>query len=319
MNHSAQPYQFGIDFSTVPSIPENAADLPAYYTSFKNLLKLERDKIKQFHRAGAGGREVVQAHTSLIDAVLRHIISSLASREKSPAPEALLEEFALIAVGGYGRGELNPFSDIDLLFLRPKNIRRTTDLLIQDAIPTFWGMGLEVGQSCRTLRECLDLAEQELTIKTSMIETRFLIGDSSKYEKFSQSIEKNILRKNIKEFIDAKAREKALRYEEGIGPGSNPEPNIKEGAGGLRDYHSALWAVAVRFGCLSFREIPRTDIISAEPASRSRRIGHRDKSAAGPLNRAVLVSAPLRHPTRWSPVDEHVPTLWPPRDPTPCR
>ncbi len=263
MNPSAQPHQFGIDFGSIPSFPENATDLPTYYTVFKNVIKLERDKIRRFHRAGAGGREVIQAHTSLIDAVLRHLILSLASQGKSAA-EVLLEEFSLVAVGGYGRGELNPFSDIDLLFLRPRNIHRATDLLIQDSIPAFWGLGLEVGQSCRTLQDCLTWAQKDLTIKTSMIETRFLIGSSSKYEKFHQSIGKNILKKNINEFLDAKAREKALRYKGRGGPGSNPEPNIKEDAGGLRDYHTALWAVAVRFGCLSFREIPRDDIISAE-------------------------------------------------------
>ena len=227
MNPSPQPHQFGIDFESIPSFPEDAADLPTYYTVLKNVLKLERDKIKCFHRAGAGGREVIQAHTSLIDTVLRYLILSLASRRK-PAAEVLLEEFSLVAVGGYGRGELNPFSDIDLLFLRPKNIHRATDLLIQDSIPAFWGLGLEVGQSCRTLQDCLSWAQKDLTIKTSMIETRFLIGSSSKYEKFHQSIEKNILRKNINEFLDGKAREKALRYKGRGGLGSNPEPNIKE-------------------------------------------------------------------------------------------
>ncbi|SVD00430.1 uncharacterized protein METZ01_LOCUS353284, partial [marine metagenome] len=154
--------------------------------------------------------------------------------------------------------------DIDLLFLTPKTIRRAADLLIQDFIPTFWDLGLEVGSSCRTLQECLLLAKKDITIKTSMIETRFMIGDQNKYQKFFQSISKNTLGKNIKGFLDAKAKEKTLRYDEGIGPSSDPEPNVKESVGGLRDYHTALWAVAIRFGCLSFREIPRSDIISSE-------------------------------------------------------
>jgi [protein-PII] uridylyltransferase len=81
---------------------------------------------------------------------------------------------------------------------------------------------------------------------------------------FFQSIAKNSLRKNIKGFLDEKSKEKNIRYKEGAGPSNNPEPNIKEGVGGLRDYHTALWAVAIRFGCLSFREIPRNDIITSE-------------------------------------------------------
>ncbi|MBT3515833.1 MAG: hypothetical protein HN474_11040, partial [Nitrospina sp.] len=263
MNHENQKYSFGIDFSAVPPFPDNPAVLPKYHSSFKNLIKVERDKIKQFHRAGAGGREVVQAHTSLIDSVLCHLIESLASREKRSS-ETILEEFSLIAVGGYGRGELNPYSDIDLLFLTSKNIRRSTDKLIQEFIPIFWDLGMEVGSSCRTIQECLLLAEKDITIKTSMIETRFMMGNQTKYQKFFQAINKNGLKKNTARFLDAKSKEKRLRYAEGIGPSSNPEPNVKEGVGGLRDYHTALWAIAIRFGCLSFREIPRDDIISSE-------------------------------------------------------
>ena len=120
MNHENQKYSFGIDFSAVPPFPDNPAELPKYHSSFKNLIKVERDKIKQFHRSGAGGREVVQAHTSLVDSILCYLIESLASREKYSS-ETILEEFSLIAVGGYGRGELNPYSDIDLLFLTSKN------------------------------------------------------------------------------------------------------------------------------------------------------------------------------------------------------
>jgi [protein-PII] uridylyltransferase len=263
MNHENQKYSFGIDFSAVPPFPDNPAELPKYHSSFKNLIKVERDKIKQFHRAGAGGREVVQAHTSLVDSILCYLIESLASREKYSS-ETILEEFSLIAVGGYGRGELNPYSDIDLLFLTSKNIRRSTDKLIQEFIPIFWDLGMEVGSSCRTIQECLLLAEKDITIKTSMIETRFMMGNQIKYQKFFQAINKNGLKKNTTRFLNAKSKEKLLRYTKGIGPSSNPEPNVKEGGGGLRDYHTALWAIAIRFGCLSFREIPRNDIISPE-------------------------------------------------------
>ena len=238
-----------------------------YFSSFKNIIKTEHEKIKLFHRSGAGGREVVQAHTSLADSVICHIIEELSFARKKNSQNTLLEEFSLIAVGGYGRGELNPCSDIDLLFLTAKNIRRSTDSLIQSFIPILWDLGLEVGSSCRTLQECLLLAGKDITAKTSMIETRFLIGSQTKYKKFFQSISKNALRKNITGFLNAKAKEKALRYQDRVGPSSDPEPNVKEGVGGLRDYHTALWAVAVRFGCLSFREISRNEIISSEADS----------------------------------------------------
>ena len=264
MDHANPKHSLGIDFSIIPSISDNLAELTKPISVLKNLIKVEQDKIKQFHRSGAGGREVVQVHTSLIDSVICHLIEELAASREKPSPSTLLEEFSLIAVGGYGRGELNPCSDIDLLFLTSKNIRRSTNLLIQDFIPILWDLGLQVGSSCRTPQECLLLAKKDVTAKTSMIETRFMIGSQTKYKNFFQSIEKNSLRKNIKGFLDEKSNEKNIRYKQGAGPSSDPEPNIKEGVGGLRDYHTALWAVAIRFGCLSFREIPRNDIISSE-------------------------------------------------------
>ena len=235
MDHTNPKHSFGIDFSIIPSISDNLAELTKPISVLKSLIKVEQDKIKQFHRSGAGGREVVQVHTSLIDSVICHLIEELAASRKNPSASTLLEEFSLIAVGGYGRGELNPYSDIDLLFLTSKNIRRSTDLLIQDFIPILWDLGLEVGSSCRTQQECLLLAGKDTTAKTSMIETRFMIGSQIKYKRFFQSIEKNSLRKNIKGFLDEKSMEKTLRYKQGAGPSSDPEPNIKEGVGGLRD------------------------------------------------------------------------------------
>lgn len=263
MSQSISHYKFGIDFSPVQNIPKDPRERLEFFTAFKSLIKGEKDKIRAWHRSGAGGREVIQAHTCLIDEVIRHLIDTLAT-VKPYSGGNTQEEFALVAVGGYGRGELNPCSDIDLLFLRPAKIKTTTDEFIQDLISIFWGIGLEIGHSCRTIKECIQLAKEDLTIKTSMIETRFLIGNKDQYEKFCQTFEKNILKKNIKKFLDSKLKEKYSRYGTEDGLVSTQEPNIKEGAGGLRDYHTALWATAVRFGCLSIREIGTNDMISKQ-------------------------------------------------------
>jgi [protein-PII] uridylyltransferase len=263
MSQSISHYKFGVDFSPVQNIPKDPRERLEFFTAFKSLIKVEKEKIRTWHRGGAGGREVIQAHTCLIDAVIRHLINSLASIQPYSGSN-ILEEFALVAVGGYGRGELNPLSDIDLLFLRPAKIKKITDEYIQDLISIFWGIGLEIGHSCRTIKECIQLAKEDLTIKTSMIETRFLIGNKEQYEKFNQSFDKNILKKNIKNFLDSKLKEKYSRYGMEDGLVGTREPNIKEGAGGLRDYHTALWATAVRFGCLSIREIGPNDMISKQ-------------------------------------------------------
>jgi len=123
---------------------------------------------------------------------------------------------------------------------------------------------MEIGHSCRTVKECVQLAREDITIKTSMIETRFLTGHKGIYEKFGHSFEKNVLQKNQKGFLESKLKEKYDRYGTEDGLVCAQEPNVKEGLGGLRDYHTALWATAVRFGGLSLREIGTNDMISSQ-------------------------------------------------------
>ncbi|GJL78508.1 MAG: bifunctional uridylyltransferase/uridylyl-removing enzyme [Nitrospinaceae bacterium] len=262
MNDSIHHYKFGLDFSPVQNVPEDPKERHAFFSAFKTLLNDEKEKIRTWHRGGAGGREVIQTHTCLIDEVIRHLIDALASNPLY-SKSNILEEFALVAVGGYGRGEMNPLSDIDLLFLRPEKVKKTTDQFIQDLISIFWGIGLEIGHSCRSIKECVQLAKQDLTIKTSMIETRFLTGQKEIYESFNRSFDKDVLKKNINKFLDSKLNEKYARYGTDDELVCAQEPNIKDGPGGLRDYHTALWATAVRFDCLSIREIGPNDMISS--------------------------------------------------------
>ncbi len=256
-------YRLAIDFSSVQDIPEDPRERLSYFNAFKELIQVEKEKIKNWHRSGAGGREVIQSQTSLMDEVIRHVLLSMA-RLKSYQSTSVLNDFCLVAVGGYGRGELNPNSDIDLLFLLPPKPKSLTGTFIQDALSVLWGFGMEIGHSSRTIKDCIKLAKEDLTIKTSMIETRFLIGDQILYGRFTNSINKNVLQKGVKKFLNSKLKEKYTRYGNDEGVVCHPEPDIKNGPGGLRDYHNALWATAVRFGVHSFREIGATQIISPQ-------------------------------------------------------
>jgi [protein-PII] uridylyltransferase len=264
MSATATKYEFGIDFSSIRTIPEDPRDRLEYFNKFKSLLEIEREKIKAFHASETGGREVVQANTCLVDEALKQVINSLAELPEYSNVN-ILEKFALAAVGGYGRGELNPHSDVDLLFILPKKAdSKLAGQFIQDVVSVLWGIKLEIGHSCRTVRECQQLAREDLTVGTSMIDTRFLLGDQDLYKQLCNSVRKNILNKNTADFLKASLKEKYEKYgNEGVVV-NEPEPDIKNGPGGLRDYHAVLWAAAVKFGCFSLHEIRRSDIISNE-------------------------------------------------------
>ena len=256
-------HQFDLDFSSVRKIPADPKVRLDYFHKFKDLIQQEHDKIKEWHRAGAGGREVIQALTGLIDEVTRHVITSLSELEEY-RNKNLTDKFALVAVGGYGRGELNPGSDIDLLFLLQKKVDKTLNRFIQDIISVLWGIGLEIGQSCRTVKECQLLALDDPTIRTSMIETRFLTGTYPLYQKLWNSVRKNVLKKKAKEFLNENLKTIFDSSDAGEGVTSHPEPDIKNGPGGLRDYHAALWAVAMSFDGASLQEIQRADVVTPE-------------------------------------------------------
>ncbi len=263
MENSEKHYRLAIDFHQVQNVPADPKQRLPYFQTFKKLLKDEKAEIKSWHRSGAGGREIIQAHTSLVDKVIQHVLLSMTQLEIY-AKDRVLGEFSLIAVGGYGRGELNPLSDIDLLFLLSEKTKPLTKTFIQDALSVIWGFDMEIGHSSRTIKDCVKLSREDLTIKTSMIETRFLIGNRTTYDRFYNSIHKNVLQKHVKQFLNSKLKETYTRYKQEGGVVCHPEPDIKNGPGGLRDYHSALWATAVRYGCHSLREINETHVLSRE-------------------------------------------------------
>jgi [protein-PII] uridylyltransferase len=145
-------YRLAIDFKPVQEIPPDPRLRLPYFQTFKKILRDEKEKIKAWHRLGTGGREIIQAHTSLVDEVIRHVLNSMI-RLEAYVGTPVLEGFSLVAVGGYGRGELNPLSDIDLLFLHSDKPHSQTKTFIQDALSVIWGFDMEIGHSSRTIKD----------------------------------------------------------------------------------------------------------------------------------------------------------------------
>ncbi|KZE31261.1 [protein-PII] uridylyltransferase [Crenobacter luteus] len=153
---------------------------------------------------------------------------------------------ALLAVGGYGRGQLFPHSDIDLLILLPERAPRRTLELAEALIGKLWDLGLEVGHSVRTVDECLKEAEADITVATTLLERRLIAGDAALEAALSAALAREL---DPVAFVEGKQLEQQQRHNRYFGVTNNLEPNLKESPGGLRDLHTLLWiSKATGFG-----------------------------------------------------------------------
>jgi [protein-PII] uridylyltransferase len=223
---------------------------PFFDGSLKALLDEENAVIRESHLAGAPGNEVVQRRTGLIDRTLREAHSRLAATGPMPA---------LVAIGGYGRGELNPYSDIDIMFLcgDEADRKRSPELLY-----LLWDAGLDVGYSVRTEKECVTLARQDIKIRTSLIESRLIAGDPARYQSFLKLMHSEVFYWKASAFIKEKIAERSATRRKYGGSIYLREPNIKEGAGGLRDLHTAFWIACVHFRTGSLGDLVTLGVIT---------------------------------------------------------
>ncbi|PJE34354.1 [protein-PII] uridylyltransferase [Pseudooceanicola lipolyticus] len=150
------------------------------------------------------------------------------------------ERISVIAVGGYGRGEMAPFSDVDLLFLTPYKITAWAESCIESMLYMLWDLKLKVGHSSRTVRDCIRLGQDDFTIRTALLEHRFLAGDARLAADLDRRLNADLFSGGEREFVEAKLAERAKRHRK-QGQRYVVEPNVKEGKGGLRDLQSLFW------------------------------------------------------------------------------
>ncbi len=190
---------------------------------------------------GAGGRETAR----LICAVTDEVIAALwdfttvhVFRARNPTEG---ERLALMAVGGYGRGGLSPYSDIDLLFVRPYKPTAHTESVIEFMLYALWDLGFKVGHASRTLNECIKLSREDMTIRTSILEARRVAGDEVLARTLQRRFRDEVVKGTGREFVAAKLAERDERHARAGASRYLVEPNVKEGKGGLRDLHTLFW------------------------------------------------------------------------------
>lgn len=230
---------------------------PQFLQSLKTLTAVANERIRQEHDAGARGRNVVRHLTALVDDVVRTVFQYVASHHSSPA-----EPCALLALGGYGRGEMNPYSDIDLMFLCHKT---PSEDVVRETLYLLWDAGYTLGHSVRTRRDVIKMADADLTAQTAMREARFLEGDYQLYRWFEEEIHhKRFSPRRRRSFIQRKIAECRERHAAFSNTVNVMEPNVKENPGGLRDYHTARWIAAAFYRAETLADLESEGLLTQE-------------------------------------------------------
>ncbi|MGQ0749696.1 MAG: [protein-PII] uridylyltransferase [Betaproteobacteria bacterium] len=230
--------------SSLPRLAPVAAD-------WKRALQSEREALRaEFAKRPAASR-LLSRHSRVIDRVLRAVWKV----------QGLPHSWALLAVGGYGRGQLFPCSDIDLLVLLPEPANASVQRTLETFIGTLWDIGLDVGHSVRTVSECAVLAAQDLTVQTSLMEARLLRGDRSLLRRLANRLDRALEPADFLQAKQLEQQQRHARYQE-----SNLEPNIKESAGGLRDLQNILWISRAAGIGKTWGELARRGVITPEEA-----------------------------------------------------
>lgn len=241
-----------------PIIPDHAAPAERL-AACKTYLQAETAALHARHTAGAPGLEIVRARAAFMDRMVRELFDQAMRRYESahgkpPAP------VSLVALGGYGRGELSPLSDIDVMFLfpaktKPAAIKAFLEHLTNEILYPLWDCGLKVGHSVRNVDEVFTEARNDIQTLTSLLESRLIAGSSSLYETFAQAYRAFSTAEDPKGYIAARLADQTQRRAKYGDTVFLQEPDLKNGVGGLRDYQNALWMSRVKLGISSIDEL----------------------------------------------------------------
>ena len=236
---------------------------PLYISGSKNFLKHYRAEIRKQHNEGASGTEIAHLLCRMMDELINRLFHSIL--DDLDVSGGYMEHVTLVAVGGYGRGELNPFSDIDIMFLHDGGIPvQTVEDIAQKLLYFLWDMRLDVGYSVRMIHDCVEMAADDGTVKTALMDARYLKGSEPLFKDLSRAIFTQILPRSSDKFIKTKVVEMKARREKYGSTVYLLEPNLKEGEGGLRDLQTAMWVARVKFKFKNSRELIVKGVVTEE-------------------------------------------------------
>jgi len=237
----------------------------------KRFLKETMALLLDRHLHGASGLDIARARSDAMDHMLTRLFEhALAARERQfgSAQTAV----AMVALGGYGRRELSPWSDLDVMFLYPTKTKPAVlnpmmQYLTYEILYILWDCGLKVGPSTRTVEQVFTEARKDIHTKTSLLESRFLSGSQGLYEAWTLAYRAYYESESPKEYIAARLEDQAHRRAKFADTIFNQEPDVKNGVGGLRDYQNALWMARVKLGVTTAEELAAQNYLGTQEAA----------------------------------------------------
>ena len=227
-----------------------------------------REEIQRRFEAGARAIDCAKATARVTDQVLRSLYDFTVTHAYPNTNPTRGERLALVAVGGYGRSEMAPYSDVDLLFLRPYKQTPWGEQALEYLLYMLWDLGLKVGYATRSVAECIQLAKADITIRTTILEARYLCGDREPFKKLMQKFQSDVVEGTGPAFVEAKLAERDERHLRMGDSRYVVEPNVKDGKGGLRDLHTLFWIGKYLYHVTQAADLVDSKVFSAKQFAR---------------------------------------------------
>ncbi len=242
---------------------------------YQDFLKIENRRLLSLHRTGAQGIEIARGRAAIMDILLHYIFSSASHSASVTSKDTIPSlEMSLVAMGGYGRGELNPYSDVDLLFLLP-NARgpelARSNAAVEQVLYVLWDLGLKVGYAARTIGECVKQASKDMQSVTALLEARLLDGSESVFLAFQETLHKNCIHGHFYEYLAYRLNDQSQRHAKYGNTVFVQEPNVKNGCGGLRDLQSLFWITQFKSNISTLEELQHAGLLVQIEVGRLRR------------------------------------------------
>ncbi|KAB2847677.1 MAG: bifunctional uridylyltransferase/uridylyl-removing protein, partial [Hyphomicrobiaceae bacterium] len=209
----------------------------------KGIVTIAHEETRARLESDRHGRRAAEGLATFADELIRALYDFVAGHVYEASNPSASEHLAIIATGGYGRGLLAPYSDIDLLFLLPYKQTAWGESVVEYILYVLWDLGLKVGHATRSVDQCVALSRSDMTIRTAILDGRLILGEATLFAELERRFRSDVIAGTGAEFVDAKLAERESRQ---LKIGSSRylvEPNVKEGKGGLRDLHTLHWLI----------------------------------------------------------------------------